>query len=100
MKTTHLIFCLVPLLFALPSPAQLDAENRQAWVKMRESKAAALNEFNDAKFGLFLHWGLYSELGGEWRGQKIPGLTEWIMYHAKIPKADYLKLASSFNPVK
>jgi alpha-L-fucosidase len=49
---------------------------------------------------MFVHWGLYSQLGGEWKGAKIPGLTEWIMYHAEIPRADYLKLAQTFNPVK
>ena len=64
------------------------------------ARLAAFDEFNDAKFGLFIHWGLYSQLAGEWKGEKIPGLTEWIMYHAVIPKADYLKLAATFNPTK
>jgi alpha-L-fucosidase len=84
----------------LPALAQLPPADAQRWKQMHESKAAAFEEFNDAKFGLFIHWGLYSELAGEWKGEKIPGLTEWIMYHAVISKADYLKLAPAFNPTK
>ena len=67
---------------------------------MHKSKELALQEFNDAKFGLFIHWGLYSQLAGEWKGQKIPGLSDWIQYHAMISKADYCNLAGSFNPVQ
>ncbi|CAA6690016.1 MULTISPECIES: alpha-L-fucosidase [unclassified Lentimonas] len=46
--------------------------------------------FNEAKFGMFIHWGLYSELG---RG-------EWVMNRERIPIAEYKKLATEFNPVK
>ena len=56
--------------------------------------------FREAKFGLFIHWGLYSIPAGEWKGQKIPGIGEWIMNRAKIPVTEYEQLASQFNPVK
>lgn len=46
------------------------------WQKTHQNKQGALEEFNDANFRLFIHWGLYSELAGEWQGQKIPGLSE------------------------
>jgi alpha-L-fucosidase len=59
-----------------------------------------LNWWRDAKFGLFIHWGLYSIPAGEWQGQKIPGIGEWIMYRAQIPVAEYEPLAKRFNPVK
>jgi alpha-L-fucosidase len=59
-----------------------------------------LNWWRDAKFGLFIHWGLYSIPAGEWRGQKIPGIGEWIMHRAQIPVAEYEPLAKQFNPVK
>jgi len=45
---------------------------------------------DEAKFGLFIHWGLYSKLA---RG-------EWVMFQQKIPVAEYAKLAATFNPVK
>ncbi|HEY2081445.1 MAG TPA: alpha-L-fucosidase [Verrucomicrobiae bacterium] len=54
--------------------------------------------FRDAKFGLFMHWGLYSQLGNEWKGKSYYGSGEWIMNRAKIPVAEYEKAAREFNP--
>jgi alpha-L-fucosidase len=56
--------------------------------------------WRDARFGLFIHWGLYAEPAGEWKGERIPGISEWIMARAKIPVKEYEKLAETFNPVK
>jgi alpha-L-fucosidase len=61
---------------------------------------ARLNWWRDAKFGLFIHWGLYAIPAGEWKGEHIPGIGEWIMHRARIPVADYEPLASQFNPVQ
>ena len=55
--------------------------------------------FRDAKFGMFIHWGLYSHLGGNLDGQRYYGITEWIMRRAEVPSADYKALAQQFNPV-
>lgn len=65
------------------TPAQRDA--RMAW-------------WRDARFGMFIHWGLYSIPAGTWQGKQIPGIGEWIMNNASIPVADYKALASQFNP--
>jgi alpha-L-fucosidase len=57
--------------------------------------------WRDARFGMFIHWGLYAIPAGEWEGKvydKIP--SEWLMHHAKIKPEDYEKLAPQFNPVK
>lgn len=56
--------------------------------------------WRDARFGLFIHWGLYAIPAGEWNGERIPGISEWIMLRAEIPVADYEALAAKFNPVK
>jgi alpha-L-fucosidase len=56
--------------------------------------------FREAKFGLFIHWGLYAVPAGTWKGQQIPGIGEWIMNRAKIPVKEYEQLAGQFNPVK
>ncbi len=56
--------------------------------------------FREAKFGLFVHWGLYAIPAGTWKGQQIPSIGEWIMNRAKIPVKEYEQLASQFNPVK
>ena len=50
---------------------------------------AAREWFQDARFGLFVHWGVYSVLGD----------GEWVMNNRKIPVADYEKLPAQFNPV-
>ena len=54
--------------------------------------------FKEAKYGLFIHWGLYSILGGEYNGRITPTIAEWIMNTLDIPVNDYEKLASKFNP--
>jgi len=61
---------------------------------------AKMKWFRDAKFGLFIHWGLYAVPAGEWKGERIAGIGEWIMNRAKIPVKEYEQLASQFNPVK
>ena len=49
--------------------------------------------FREAKFGLFIHWGLYAVPAGTWKGQQIAGIGEWIMNRAKIPVKEYEQLA-------
>jgi alpha-L-fucosidase len=58
-----------------------------------------LNWFRDARFGMFIHWGLYAIPAGEWKSQPIAGIGEWIMLRARIPVAEYERLAERFNPV-
>jgi alpha-L-fucosidase len=58
-----------------------------------------LNWWREARFGMFIHWGLYSILAGEWAGQAVPGIGEWIMLRARIPVKEYEPLARQFNPV-
>ena len=59
----------------------------------------ALEWLNDAKYGMFVHWGLYSIPAGEWKGVKVPYISEWIMKRAKISCSEYEKLTHQFNPV-
>lgn len=56
--------------------------------------------FKEAKFGMFIHWGLYAQLAGSWKGKQIDGIGEQIMRFAKIPAAEYHEIAKAFNPVK
>ena len=49
---------------------------------------------------MFIHWGLYAVPAGEWKGEKINGIGEWIMERADIPVSEYEPLAQQFNPVK
>jgi alpha-L-fucosidase len=65
-----------------------------------EKREARLKWFHEAKYGLFINWGLYSIPAGEWKGRTIGGIGEWIMHNAKIPVKQYEQLAQQFNPVK
>src|SRR3954469_9696365 len=67
------------------TPAQHDA--RMQW-------------WREARFGLFIHWGIYSIPAGMWHDKQVPKLGEWIMNNGRIPVADYAAFASQFNPVK
>ena len=63
-------------------------------------KDERMDWWRQARFGMFIHWGLYAVPAGEWKGEKVPGIGEWIMHRAKIPVAEYEQLAKQFNPVK
>ncbi len=76
-----------------PGPAATGGETK-------EQKDARMRWWRDAKFGLFIHWGLYAIPAGEWKGEKVPGIGEWIMHRGRIPKEEYEKLREEFNPVK
>jgi len=54
--------------------------------------------FRNDKFGLFVHWGIYSVPAGEWKDRKDH--AEWIMLTGNIPSAEYERFAPGFNPVK
>jgi alpha-L-fucosidase len=62
--------------------------------------AKAMQSFDEMKFGMFIHWGLYAIPAGEWKGKYVRGIGEWIMFREKIPVNEYEALAKQFNPVK
>ncbi len=55
--------------------------------------------FKQAKFGMMIHWGLYSLPAGEWRGERMEDIGEWCQQYFRIPNAEYHKLAGIFNPI-
>jgi len=63
------------------------------------TKNERMQWWREARFGMFIHWGVYSVPAGSWDGRQIGGIGEWIMNRAKIPVADYQKMAKQFNPV-
>ena len=81
---------LLPALFAQPS----------ALPASRRPSPATIREWQARKFGMFIHFGLYSELGGVWKGKQIDGYNEQIRLHAHIPKDEYAAVAATFDPSK
>jgi len=71
--------------YADETPAERDA--RMRW-------------WRDAKFGMFIHWGVYAVPAGTYEGRRIGGIGEWIMNRGRIPCARYQEYAREFNPVK
>lgn len=63
-------------------------------------KETRLNWWREARFGMFIHWGLYAIPAGIWNGIEVPGIGEWIQHQVRIPAVEYEKLAARFNPVK
>lgn len=62
-----------------------------------ERKAARMRWWREAKFGLFIHWGLYSIPAGKWADRTDHG--EWIMETAQIPVEEYEQLLARFDPI-
>ena len=64
-------------------------------------KAGRGKLFDEGNYAMFIHWGLYSHLGGKWRGKTYYGIGEWIQspHMAAIPPQQYSAVAQEFNPV-
>ncbi|NLX96774.1 MAG: alpha-L-fucosidase [Rhodopirellula sp.] len=90
------IALLLGLSCVLPSSAA-----DSSWNKETDSQRdARMQWWRDARFGMFIHWGLYAIPAGTWDGKQVPGIGEWIMDRANIPVDKYEKLAAQFNPAK
>jgi alpha-L-fucosidase len=89
---------LLALLFTTTTMARLDAQN--AVGESASQKDARMAWWRDARFGMFIHWGLYAVPAGVWKGERVKGLGEWIMNEAQIPRDEYAQLARRFNPTQ
>jgi alpha-L-fucosidase len=85
--------------FAPPAAAQTDPADPYA-NETAEERDARMKWWREARFGMFVHWGVYSVPAGTYHGRRIGGIGEWIMNTAKIPCAEYQQFAKQFNPVK
>lgn len=75
----------------------------EEWRKMNSLKQESVDWFKEVKFGMFIHWGIYSIPAGMWNGKTMeemgrPRVAEWVQYVAQIPRNEYAKLAGEFNP--
>jgi len=81
---------LLPILAMFSAPLLL--------AETPEEKNARMEWFREARFGMFIHWGLYAIPAGEWDGKPVKNLTEWIQSEARIPVSKYTPLKDQFNP--
>ncbi|MFV0507050.1 MAG: alpha-L-fucosidase [Bacteroidales bacterium] len=112
MKTFKLIsntlFLASILLFgALANACSLNNKDKTRKTEVTESSADT-DWFRDARFGMFVHWGLYSILGGSYNGHTLPDeslshgkswYSEWVQMRLEVPTKTYHDLAKQFNPV-
>ncbi len=65
----------------------------------RMPDSARMKWWEEARFGMFIHWGVYAQFGGVYRGhEQARGGAEWIMNRSKIPVDEYQAMAQQFNP--
>jgi len=82
-----------------PRDQQAITEARNGWWKnSMKTQNERIQWWRDARFGMFIHWGIYSKPGGEWKGKNVNGYSEHLMRKEKITRAAYLDLAHTFNP--
>ena len=65
-----------------------------------EQRGARMKWWREARFGMFIHWGVYSVPAGTYQGKRVDFIGEWIMNTAKIPTREYQRYAAEFNPIK
>ena len=98
MKNRSFYLLLIGLLSLAPSFAKADDTGETP-----QQRDARMQWWKEARFGMFIHWGLYAVPAGRWSNGKVDvsysgGIGEWIQHDAKISVADYAKLANQFNP--
>ena len=73
----------------------------QTTVAQQLSKDERMQWWREAKFGMFIHWGVYAQWAGVYKGhEQLKGGAEWIMNRSKIPVAEYQEMAKQFNPIQ
>jgi alpha-L-fucosidase len=86
---------------AQPAPESSDTASADPYAhETPAQRDARMKWWREARFGMFIHWGVYSVPAGTYDGKRIEGIGEWIMNHGKIPVARYREYAKEFNPVK
>lgn len=98
------LLSLLSFIFFLSSCTNRKSTEQKEWIdplnETVEQRDARMEWWREARFGLFIHWGVYSVPAGTYKGERIDGIGEWILLRGKIPLAEYKTFARDFNPVK
>ena len=90
---------IIPALaFVFLSQFPMAADENAAPASDRVVRDNTLRSWQNSKFGMFVHWGIYAVPAGVHNGAPVRHLGEWIMFHDRIPKADYAKYAGELAP--
>jgi len=97
---------LVLLILGGTTQSTLAQQMNDMWgeqvMKLKAADAERGQLFEEGNYAMFIHWGLYSQIGNLYKGKSYYGIGEWIMNRnmANIPIAEYKALAKEFNPTK
>ena len=108
IKSTYFLFAFLMMLL-LPSKNFSQENDQQQSMDKMWGEATVLDKelregkgkfFDESNFGMFIHWGLFSDLGGKWKDKTYYGIGEWLMNPrvADIPPKEYMAVAKDFNP--
>ncbi|AQT68860.1 Alpha-L-fucosidase [Anaerohalosphaera lusitana] len=92
-------FVVLVVLFSVSNAFAVEPSESSGWpnlAEVRSNRAERMEWWRDARFGMFIHFGLYSVPAGEWNGQQYGGYSEWLPQG--IPTAQWEKLTDRFNP--
>jgi alpha-L-fucosidase len=84
-----------------PGLPSKDSSEMSWWRDSMKTRDERLAWWREARFGMFVHWGVYSGLGGTWQGRPVKGYAEHIQRMLKIPIPVYREqVAGKFNPTE
>jgi len=99
IKKLFIVSCLLTGLCGHLFPQVLHASAARR--EPEPTREQRIQWWREARFGMFIHWGLYAIPAGVWKNSVHPqGYSEWIMFDEKIPVKEYALLAGKFNPAK
>jgi len=104
MKPSHPLIqstCVSLMLATAAHTSAADLSGVPQIYELKEQRDERIQWWREARFGMFIHWGLYAIPGGTWKGKvRDSGYSEWIMFDEKISAKEYEQLAAKFNPAK
>ncbi len=100
MQTKRTVALALTTILTLGLLAQFAGAQELGLKETPAQRDARMEWWREARFGMFIHWGVYSVPAGTYKGERIDGIGEWIMHHAQIPVSEYREYAKQFNPVK
>jgi len=93
LSKIRIVFLVVVLLTVVRSYAQETSMPYEGIKEWQDTKDIRMEWFREARFGMFIHWGLYAAAGGSWEGKQYPQhYAEWIQTWAAVPSSSYAKV--------
>ncbi len=100
LLTINLLGTTQAVLSQTPAPDHMESTSPDPYAnETKEQRDARMAWWREARFGMFIHWGVYAVPAGTYNDEKIDGIGEWIMLRGEIPVAEYKAYAKEFNPV-